>query len=123
MNPRSKRRRRGDGELSPERDRESGRIRRDDSTSSDVGPWIRARIHLRLDGFGEREMVEGVSTMNAHSEGHNAFDNTICPRCGKPRPDVEERWSSGVYVGKFCAECSRSDRDNCEIDQGDVLTD
>ncbi len=56
--------------------------------------------------------------MNAHSEGHNAFDNTICPRCGKPKPDVEERWSSGVYVGKFCAECWRSDRDNCEIDQG-----
>ena len=40
-----------------------------------------------------------------------------CTRCGKVKPDVEERYSFGVYAGRLCTECCFGYRDHCGIDQ------
>lgn len=42
-----------------------------------------------------------------------------CPRCNKkvPHYEVHERYSFGVYAGKFCNDCCAGYRDNCGLDQ------
>lgn len=43
-----------------------------------------------------------------------------CPRCHKLRPDVDERYSFGVYAGVMCTDCAKSGyRDQCGLgDEG-----
>lgn len=40
-----------------------------------------------------------------------------CSRCHEDKPDVEERYSYGVYAGRYCTDCCSSYRDNCGVDQ------
>jgi hypothetical protein len=40
----------------------------------------------------------------------------ICPSCREPG-DVEERYSFGIYAGRFCLKCCGRYRDNCGEDQ------
>ena len=48
-----------------------------------------------------------------------------CRRCGEVRRDVEERYSFGIYAGRFCVPCCSSYSDNCGLTaagQGDPTT-
>lgn len=40
-----------------------------------------------------------------------------CFGCGEMRPDVERRYSFGVYAGALCIPCCTKYRDNCGLDQ------
>lgn len=42
----------------------------------------------------------------------------ICPRCKKKKPNAnQERYSFGVYAGRFCDDCCLTYRDHCGLDQ------
>ena len=40
-----------------------------------------------------------------------------CPHCHEMKDDIQERYSFGVYAGKFCRDCCKRFRDHCGIDQ------
>lgn len=50
------------------------------------------------------------------------LDCDDCTRCGEP--GAEPRYSFGIYAGRLCAECCKSYRDHCGLDQaqGDPTT-
>lgn len=50
---------------------------------------------------------------------------TECPKCHEERNDIAERYSYGIYAGKFCEDCCSTYRDNCGLngEQGDPYTD
>jgi hypothetical protein len=50
-----------------------------------------------------------------------ARENHFCRKCGQVKEDVEDRYSFGVYAGRFCIPCCSGYRDNCGVgqDQGD----
>lgn len=38
----------------------------------------------------------------------------VCPQCNKPKPDIDEQYSYGVYAGVMCTDCAISGfRDQC----------
>lgn len=40
----------------------------------------------------------------------------ICPKCDQPKPDIDERYSFGVYAGVLCEDCAKSSyRDQCGL--------
>ena len=40
-----------------------------------------------------------------------------CGGCSEVKDDVEERYSFGIYAGRFCVECARSHyKDGCGVD-------
>ena len=44
------------------------------------------------------------------------MENTECNSCQEPREDIEERYSFGVYAGKFCEDCCSKYVDRCGLD-------
>jgi hypothetical protein len=50
-------------------------------------------------------------------EARNGKPLLWCSGCGHYLPDVEERWSFGVYAGKLCRRCCLGFKDHCGIDQ------
>jgi len=50
---------------------------------------------------------------------------TTCGGCGKTSDDVEERYSFGIYAGRYCVPCCSTFADHCGVHdgrQGDVTT-
>ena len=42
------------------------------------------------------------------------LDSGICPKCEKPKTDIEEQFSFGVYAGVMCRACAIAGfRDAC----------
>jgi hypothetical protein len=40
-----------------------------------------------------------------------------CPKCKEQVPYIAERFSFGVYAGRFCDECCSRYRDNCGLNE------
>jgi len=57
----------------------------------------------------------GRLTARVQEEFPKAFETEKCPRCRKQVPlgQVYERYSYGIYAGKFCDSCCGGYRDNC----------
>lgn len=52
-------------------------------------------------------------------EEFESIFRTFCNRCGFQKPDVEVRYSYGVYAGRFCVECAVAGyRDGCGLIDG-----
>jgi hypothetical protein len=51
--------------------------------------------------------------------------SSVCPRCHKEKEDVEDRYSYGIYAGRYCSECAyKVFRDHCGLvkdDRGNIV--